>query len=158
MRERPISITIFGILNIGMGLLGLGGLFLSSMFQDLGTSAATPSVNSIFAFIATLNQHPSYILWNQITLPLNAAASLLLVATGIGLLLLKNWARLASIGCGIYKIIFVFLNCAVFYWPCAKFSPSPCKRPALLSSLFSSRPAWSEPSSLWFIRFCWFIL
>ena len=38
---------------------------------------------------------------------------LLLVAAGVGLLLLKNWARLASIGCGIYKIAFAMLNLAV---------------------------------------------
>jgi len=115
MRERPISITIFGILNIGMGVLGLGGALLSVLFQDLGSSAASPSVNSIFAFMATLNQHPIYILWNKITIPLNAAASLLLAAAGIGLLLLKNWARLASIAFGFYKIIVAFLNGAVFY-------------------------------------------
>src|SRR5208283_2342378 len=115
MRERPVSVTIFGILDIGIGLLGLGGVLLSTVFEDLGAAAASPSVNSFAAFFETLNHHPIYMLWNKITVPLNAAASLLLVAAGIGLLMLKNWARLASIGCGIFKMIFVILNGAVFY-------------------------------------------
>ncbi len=113
MRERPVSITLFGILDIGIGLLGLGGALLSTLFEGLGATAASPSVNSISAFMDTLNHNPVYVLWNRITVPLNAAAGLLLVAAGVGLLLLKNWARLASIGYGIYKIIFVILNLPV---------------------------------------------
>ena len=113
MRERPMSVTIFGMLNIGLGLLGLGGMLLSTNFEGFGASAASPSFNSVFAFMDTLNHNPGYMLWNTITVPLNATASLLLVAAGVGLLLLKNWARLASIGCGIYKIAFVILNIVV---------------------------------------------
>ena len=113
MRERPVSVTLFGILNIGIGLLGLGGALLSTLFEGLGAAAASPSVNSISAFMDTLNHNPVYILWNRITVPLNAAAGLLLVAAGVGLLLLKNWARLASIGYGIYKIVFAILNVPV---------------------------------------------
>jgi hypothetical protein len=113
MRERPVSVMIFGILNVGIGLLGLAELLLSKMFEGLGAPASGPSVNNIAAFLEALNQNPGYIVWNRITLPLNAAAGLLLVAAGIGLLLLKNWARLASIGLGIYKISFVILNIAV---------------------------------------------
>ena len=66
------------------------------------------------AFIKTLYDNPGYVLWNKFTLPLNVTACLLMVAAGVGLLLSKNWARRAAIGCGIYKILFVFLNIAVF--------------------------------------------
>ncbi|MGD0410961.1 MAG: hypothetical protein ABSC18_04600 [Verrucomicrobiota bacterium] len=113
MRERPMSVTILGMLNIGLGLLGLAGMLLSTMFEGLGAPAAGPSFNSVLAFMDTLYHNPVYMIWNRITFPLNAAASLLLVAAGVGLLLLKNWARLASIGCGIYKIAFAMLNLAV---------------------------------------------
>ena len=113
MRERPMSVTIFGILNMGLGLLDLGGMLLSTIFKGLGAPAAGPSFNSVLAFMDTLYHNPVYVIWNRITVPLNVAASLLLVAAGVGLLLLKNWARLASIGCGIYKIAFAMLNLAV---------------------------------------------
>ena len=110
-----MSATIFGMLNIGFGLLGLMNVLLSSMFDILGAMAANPAFNWVAAFLATLNHNLGYILWNQIAIPLNAAASLLQVAAGIGLLLLKNWARLASIGCGVYKILFVMFNIAVLW-------------------------------------------
>jgi hypothetical protein len=104
MRERPFSVTLIGILNIGFGLLGLGGVLLSKMFEGL---------DSVSTLVVTLSHHPGYLLWNKITLPLNIASCLLLVAAGAGLLLLKNWARLASIGWGIYKVLFTFLNTVV---------------------------------------------
>jgi hypothetical protein len=117
MRERPMSDTIFGMLNTGFGLLGLIGVLLSNtmsgMLEGPGAAAAGSPLGSISAFIADLYHSPAYVLWNRITVPLNFAASLLMVAAGVGLLLLKNWARLASIGCGIYKILFVLLNIAV---------------------------------------------
>ena len=115
MRERPVSVTLFGILNIGLGLLGLGSALLSKLFEGIGAPADSSSVGSLFAFLDTLYHNPVYVLWNQITVPLNLAASLAMVAAGIGLLLLKNWARLTSIGCGIYKTIFVISNGVVFY-------------------------------------------
>jgi hypothetical protein len=121
MRERPVSVTLFGILNIGYGLFGLFGPLLSradaklqEAFTDLGTSAAGGLVNSISAFMDALYHNPLYIVWNQITVPLNFMASLLMVAAGVGLLLLKNWARLTSIGLGVYKTILAILNGAVF--------------------------------------------
>jgi hypothetical protein len=83
------------------------------MLQGLSAPAAGPSFNSVLAFMDALNHNAAYVIWNKTMVPLNAAASLLLVAAGVGLLLLKNWARLASIGFGIYKIAFVMLNMAV---------------------------------------------
>jgi hypothetical protein len=38
-----------------------------------------------------------------------------LVAAGIGLLLLKNWSRLLSIGYAVYRIILSFLESAVMF-------------------------------------------
>lgn len=120
MRERPISITIFGILNVGIGLLGLGGLLLSTMFESpdfLSISPSVPSVNSflssMLALWNTISTDATFVVWRRITVPLDAAASLTLVAGGIGLLLLRNWARLVSIGYAIYKVIFALLDVAV---------------------------------------------
>jgi len=100
---------------MGFGLLGMAVALLSKSFEDFGAPANSPSVNSIFAFLGALYHHRVYVLWNTITVPLNFAAGLALVAAGAGLLLLKNWARFTSIGCGVYKIVFVVLNSVVFY-------------------------------------------
>jgi hypothetical protein len=119
MRERPVSVTLFGILNIGIGLLELGGVLLSTMFESSDLPAASPASSSFLAPMLALwnaiSTDPAYAVWRRITVPLDAAASLALVAAGIGLLLLQHWSRLLSIGCAIYKILFVFLDCAVLF-------------------------------------------
>jgi hypothetical protein len=76
--------------------------------------SANPNLNSVTALMDTLNKDPGYILWMKISVPVDVAASLVLMAAGAGLLLLKNWARVASIGYAIYKMVFAFLNVAVF--------------------------------------------
>jgi hypothetical protein len=44
---------------------------------------------------------------------LGAVAGLVLVAAGIGLLLSKNWARLTSIGYGVYGVLLAVANAVV---------------------------------------------
>ena len=117
MRERPISITILGILNMGIGLLGLGGLLLSTMFESpdfvSSSSSGNSFLSSMLALWNTISTDATFVVWRRITVPLDAAASLALVAAGIGLLLLKNWSRLVSIGYAIYRVIFALLDVAV---------------------------------------------
>jgi hypothetical protein len=115
MRERPVAVLIFGILNIGFGLLGLLGLLAQSSFASFGTQASIPMLASIMAFIDEMNKNPNYILWQHISTPVEGLASIALLAAGIGLLLLKNWARITSVAYGIYKIVFNFVNIAVLY-------------------------------------------
>jgi hypothetical protein len=119
MRERPVSVTIFGILNIGFGLLGVAGLFLSTLFEGFTAPAAGASSNSLFGTWTGLwnaiSSDAAYVGWHRITVPLDAACTLALVAAGVGLLLLKNWARLLSLGCAIYEILVAFLDCAVMF-------------------------------------------
>jgi hypothetical protein len=114
-----MSAMIFGILNIGLGLLGLGGVLLSTMFGASDLPAAGPLSNSFVASMLALwnaiSTDPAYVVWRRITVPMDVAAGLALVAAGIGLLLLQNWSRLLSIGCAIYRILFVFLDCAVLF-------------------------------------------
>jgi hypothetical protein len=113
MRARPISVTIFGILNIGFGFLGMADVLLSRLFENFGSSAANPQVNSLVAFFGALQNDPAYILWNKITEPLDFVVGAALLVSGIGLLLLKNWARLTSVGFAVYKGAFVVLNALV---------------------------------------------
>jgi hypothetical protein len=113
MRERPVSVTIFGILNIGFALMGLAGLLMSESYESLPHVSSNPFLSSVIAFLDGMNKNPNYVLWRNITLPLESVASLILLASGIGLLLLKNWSRLASIGYAIYKIIFLVANLIV---------------------------------------------
>lgn len=49
--------------------------------------------------------NPSYVLWMKISVPVGGVIHIVLLAAGIGLLLLQNWARIVSIGYGIYAIV-----------------------------------------------------
>jgi membrane-bound ClpP family serine protease len=93
MQQRPISVTVFGILNIGFGFFDLF-VTLLSMFVLPGMSAATPLLKQM---------HDNH--WTRITMPLDGIAAVVLLAAGIGLLLSQNWARIVSIIDGIYSIV-----------------------------------------------------
>ena len=117
MRERPVAVTIFGILNIGYGLLGLGWVLLSKMLEGFDAMPAGASMGPYFSSMAALweamSKDPAFVVWNRISVPLDVAAGVGLTAAGIGLLLLKNWSRLLSNGWAVYTVISVFLNLAV---------------------------------------------
>jgi len=98
MQKRPISVTIFGILNIGFALLGLVGLLFSMFVMSHMGSAGNP-------FLEQMQENSLYSTWMKISVPLGGIFSVLLLAAGIGLLMLQNWARIISIGYGIYSIL-----------------------------------------------------
>jgi hypothetical protein len=56
-----------------------------------------------------------YVALRQITAPLDAVCDVALMAAGIGLLRLKNWARVLSIGYAIYGIILALIESAVMF-------------------------------------------
>jgi hypothetical protein len=119
MRERPVSVTIFGILNIGFGLLGLCSALLSLLFGGSNFPAAMPSLGPYFSNVLmvwnAIVTDPAYVVWSRIAGPLDVTASLALIAAGIGLLLLQNWSRLVSIGYAIYCMVSAVLNLAVIF-------------------------------------------
>ena len=119
MRERPVSVTLFGILNIGFGLLGLGWALLSKLLEGFDSAhsgaSLSPYFSTMMAIWDAISKDPAYAVWNQISFPMDIAAGLALTAAGIGLLLLKNWSRLLSNGWAVYTIISVFVNLAVLF-------------------------------------------
>jgi hypothetical protein len=101
--ERPGSVTAFGILNIVFAVFGLLGL--------LGTIA-------LFSMSGTLNipvvkimrESPVYATWLKLTIPLGLLSCGVLLAAGVGLLRMENWARKLSIGYAIFGIVFSILG------------------------------------------------
>ena len=93
MQQRPISVTIFGILNIGFGFFDL----LVTLFSMV----VLPRMNMATPLLKQMHESD----WTRITAPLDGLAAVALVAAGIGLLLSQNWARIVSIIDGIYSIL-----------------------------------------------------
>jgi hypothetical protein len=100
-----MSVTIFGILNIGFALFGFGSLLLSHILRH----AKLPG-NSL---VETMQSDPSYVAWTHIATIFGLAGGLALLTAGIGLLLMQNWARVLSIIYSVIQIIYVLVG-AVF--------------------------------------------
>lgn len=104
--QRPVSVNVFGILNIVFALFGVfGAIGTISLF-----SATDVSSNPV---VRIMLENPTYAAWLKLTIPLGLLASVVLLATGIGLLLLKSWARKLSIAYAVYAIVFAIIGTVV---------------------------------------------
>ena len=107
--QRPISVTVFGILNIVFAALGVLGLVITlAMF-----SASASSNNPVFK---AMQESPAFMFWMKLTIPLGLITSGALLAAGIGLLLLKPWARILSVVYAIYSIVFGLIGVVVNFF------------------------------------------
>lgn len=92
-----MSVTIIGILCIVFGLLGFVSMLVAFAMPHMN-----PGANPI---LRELQQDPVYAGWTKISVPMGGLASVVLVVIGIGLLMLRSWARLTLIGYAIYMIV-----------------------------------------------------
>jgi hypothetical protein len=90
--DRPTAVTVFGVLNIVFGALGL----LSMPCAMLFTLAMPPSI---------MNPTRTVKAWLLLSYLIGFACTILLVVVGIGLLKLKAWARKWAVGYGWFAIV-----------------------------------------------------
>jgi len=98
-RNKPVVATVFGVLNVALGGLGVMGW--------LWTIARTAR------FLARSGWRPGYRLWWVTSHCLGLILAGVLVLAGVGLLTLKPWGRWVSIGYSICAIVFVIASAAV---------------------------------------------
>src|ERR1035441_3398676 len=77
MRQRPVSVTIFGILNIGFGMLNAVSLLISMVVLSRTNMAGNPILKQLY-------DNPQYVAWTKISMPLGGIAAVVLLAAGIG--------------------------------------------------------------------------
>jgi NADH:ubiquinone oxidoreductase subunit 3 (subunit A) len=111
MSQRPISTLIFGILNIGFGLVKLGWPLVAAAMANLKLSSHSG--------MAALQSDPAYAALSKFNMWTGVVFGLALLAFGIGLLLLQNWARIGSIVYAVVAIVFVLVG-SVVVWPFMK--------------------------------------
>jgi len=99
MRQRPVAITIFAILNLAFGLWDL--------ISPLGALALRKIKLPGQESLAALMSDPSYVAWTNFGMAVGVVSGLALLAFGAGLLLCKNWARLGSIVYAVFKCAYV---------------------------------------------------
>jgi hypothetical protein len=96
--QRPVSATVFGILNIAFGVMGLVGLLVSLALFSVAATGASPVAK-------IMRENPSYALWIKVSIPLWLLATAALLAAAVGLLKCKEWGRKLSIGYAIYSVL-----------------------------------------------------
>jgi hypothetical protein len=111
MNQRPISILIFGILNIGYGLWKMAAPLLSMAMSKLKLPGNSG--------MAAMTADPTFTALTKFSVWTGAILGLALLAFGIGLLLLQNWARLGSIVYAVIDIVLVLVVSMVM-WPFTK--------------------------------------
>jgi hypothetical protein len=116
---RPTAVTVFGILNIIFGVLGLTctpvGLLMStftgSMMEDMPETAQMQQA----PWLEMMN-NPAMKTYTYVSTALGMVAAALLLAAGIGLLKLRPWARMVSIGYAVYAILSVIVGGIFSYY------------------------------------------
>jgi hypothetical protein len=104
MRQRPISVMVFGILNVGFALWKIFTALLSAVLHPKALS------NSVFA---SMTSDPGFQSWSHFSVGVEVVFAIILIASGVGLLLMQNWARVLSIIYSILEIIMVLAGLIV---------------------------------------------
>lgn len=104
--KQPTSAIVFGVLGIIFGALGL----LGSAFSLFVLQLDDPEMDPLLSMIENPDLYLGWIQFNQI---LGALFAGVLLVSGIGLLLVREWARRLSVGYAVFTIAFGFLAMAV---------------------------------------------
>jgi hypothetical protein len=99
--QRPTSVTVLGILNLlfgGLGLLGIVMTLAMVLNPKPRGWMLDPAINVV-------QENPGYAHYARIGNSIGLVANIVLIAAGFGLLLLKPWGRVLSIGFSGYAIL-----------------------------------------------------
>jgi hypothetical protein len=108
--NRPIPVTVFGILNIVFAALGILGVLSSlALFAAVGIHSNNP-------VIQLMHNSPAYAAWMKVSVGLGLLVCPALLASGIGLLKLQSWARVFSIVYAIYAVVMVIVSTVANYF------------------------------------------
>ena len=96
--QKPTSITVFAILNLALGVLGI----LGSGFSVIMLVVSRPGTNPVYD---VLQQTTLMRLWTYASVSFGAVFALVLVVSGVGLLMSREWGRLLAILYGIGSVV-----------------------------------------------------
>lgn len=106
--QRPASVTVFGILNIVFGALGLFGTLFSGAAVFLAEAQGLPRLGE-----EEIN--PVWGMWLKIGVVLGVVGAVALITSGGGLLGMRRWGRVLAIVYAVYAIADAVLTVVVQY-------------------------------------------
>lgn len=102
---KPTSITVFGILNVVYGVMGLCSTIV--FFIQMALMGSQPQVDNP---ILELTNTPVYHGFTLVQMGLNFLATIVLLTSGVGLLGGKPYGRTLSIIFAVFSLISVVVN------------------------------------------------
>ena len=109
--NRPTSVLVFAILNLLLAGLGVFGLAFE-LARRLGVLALLTEGNPVYA---AMEANAAFKLYNDVTQVMSIPLTIVLVASAIGLLRMKLWARTVTIAYGVLSIAMSLLAAVVHY-------------------------------------------
>ena len=103
--KRPASATIFGIFNIVWGFLGVCSLTWA-LIMRFGLIPGLED-DPVIERMASNSGYQAFTIVSEI---FGAVATVVILAAGFGLLQMRHWARLATIGWAAYSILMVIVG------------------------------------------------
>ncbi|MDY0165493.1 MAG: hypothetical protein RBS80_03060 [Thermoguttaceae bacterium] len=107
----PASVSVFGVLNLVFGGLGLCGVAISAGMFLLPEEASRGN-----PALELMQQHAGYATYMKVSVVLGLIATGVLISAGVGLLTLRPWGRTVSIGYAIYAIVSVVAGTVINYF------------------------------------------
>ena len=109
--KRPAWVTFFGIVNIIWGVLGVCGI-AGHLVMRSGLVQMPAGSNPT---IELMENNTAYRLFSDISAAVGAIATIIIISAGIGLLMLRPWARLASLGWAVYSVVMTIFG-SIMNW------------------------------------------
>ena len=99
--QRPTSVTVFGILNLVFGAMGLCGVLwsLAMLYGPIAEQVAKDN-----PVLREMQANRAFSVYSYVATALGFVFTLVLLAAGVGLLRMRPWGRTASIVYGVYGI------------------------------------------------------
>ena len=107
--NRPTSVLVFAILHLILGAGGVLGLAFE-LTRRLGLFEIPTENNPVFQL---MEDNAAFKLYSDVTQVVGVAATIVLIASAIGLLKMKPWARTVTIAYGVYSIAMYLMGTVV---------------------------------------------
>jgi hypothetical protein len=153
--NRPASATVFGVLNVLFSVLG----FLGTAYSAFVYLAASDPINAAANPFEALELSPLMSTWLKAATILGFFANVVLLAAGVGLLLMRSWGRVLSLVYAVYAIVGTIIGMAMNWFfiivPALRTlddgrGPGPVLIGALIGGMLGGCVSLIYPALLWY--------